>query len=269
VAISGAMSVLLLGAVAGHTLVIGAVAALICSAAIGRITRRYRRALREANQQLEARVEERTRALREANAALQAQISERRALGEALDDARSAARQICDVCEDLGTLSSGHPEGGGGPSEALEATDIAAVLETARRLASHRLAVPLSGRPPLPPVGLSPARLCQVLLNLLLNAGEAARANGGEVWIEGDAGGGWVRLAVADSGAGMSREALARAFEPLFTSRSGRGGTGLGLPVCRAIVEQAGGRIELESREGVGTRVTLWLPGAAAQATVA
>jgi signal transduction histidine kinase len=63
---------------------------------------------------------------------------------------------------------------------------------------------------------------------------------------------GWVRLSVEDSGQGMSEEVRARIFEPFFSTREG--GTGLGLAVVGQIVESYGGRIEVFSQPGQGTR---------------
>jgi len=75
-----------------------------------------------------------------------------------------------------------------------------------------------------------------------------------------------VRLAVEDDGCGMSEEIRARLFEPFFTTRAAQGGTGLGLPVVRAIVQAHGGGMSVASTEGAGTRVTIDLPVAGARA---
>jgi len=67
-----------------------------------------------------------------------------------------------------------------------------------------------------------------------------------------------VKLTVQDHGCGMSAEVLRRAMEPFFTTKAR--GTGLGLPICRKIVEAHGGRIALRSAPGVGTEVLVELP---------
>ena len=71
-------------------------------------------------------------------------------------------------------------------------------------------------------------------------------------------------LTVRDSGVGMDDEALARVFEPYFSTKSS--GTGLGLPIARRNVELSGGTIEVESQKGQGTTVRVRLPVAAAPA---
>jgi signal transduction histidine kinase len=112
----------------------------------------------------------------------------------------------------------------------------------------------------LPPVPLDVDLFKQALLNLLLNA-EQAMAEGGELIVQARPGEpSWVRLDVIDSGAGMGVETMANCFKPFHTTKPG--GSGLGLPTTRRIVEMHGGRIEVQSEPGKGTQFTLWLPTA-------
>ena len=74
------------------------------------------------------------------------------------------------------------------------------------------------------------------------------------------AAGAWVVLRVADEGTGITPEIMGRIFEPLFTTRDADGGIGLGLALVMRIVMQAGGAIDLESRPGVGSVFTVYLP---------
>jgi signal transduction histidine kinase len=67
-----------------------------------------------------------------------------------------------------------------------------------------------------------------------------------------------VEIVVEDNGPGMPSDVRERAFEPLFSTKSF--GVGLGLSICRLVVENHGGRVQLHSELGQGTRVTLWLP---------
>jgi signal transduction histidine kinase len=110
---------------------------------------------------------------------------------------------------------------------------------------------------PAAPVRLDDASLKQVWLNLVQNALEATPA-GGSVRVELALEPGHVRVAIADSGAGMTPDVLARAGEPFFTTRAQ--GTGLGLHLSRQLVQAAGGSLALASREGAGATVTVLLP---------
>jgi signal transduction histidine kinase len=127
----------------------------------------------------------------------------------------------------------------------------------------------------LPPVLLDRDLFRQALLNLMLNA-EQAMPQGGEITIqaaceergseEDCSRSAEVVLSLIDTGAGMAPEVLARIFDPFFSTK--KGGTGLGLPTTRKIVEAHGGTIVAESEVGHGTRFTLRLPAAPALAAV-
>lgn len=117
----------------------------------------------------------------------------------------------------------------------------------------------LEGEPPARPGCFDPGQVQQVLINLLKNAQESGSPSEEiRVAIESTADGG-VRLRVKDRGTGMSDEVMRKALLPFYTSKPT--GSGLGLPLCREIVEAHGGHLRLESREGRGTAVVCWLPG--------
>jgi signal transduction histidine kinase len=99
----------------------------------------------------------------------------------------------------------------------------------------------------------------QIVLNLVHNAMVATKA-GGRIDVELAAAADGARLTVRDDGAGIAPEALEKVFEPFFTTRAERGGTGLGLTIVRAIVREHGGSVNIESTPGVGTAVTVELP---------
>lgn len=107
------------------------------------------------------------------------------------------------------------------------------------------------------PVALFPDRLHQVLLNLLTNAVQAM-PEGGTIRVsllEGDE---RATVLIADQGAGFDADALKKGFDPFYTTRPS--GSGLGLAVCRKIVEGYGGTISVENSEEGGAVVTLVLP---------
>jgi len=107
-----------------------------------------------------------------------------------------------------------------------------------------------------------PGRMCQVFMNLLVNAAEASRGRGSLVPVEvtverrGDR----IVATVRDEGPGIAPEHLPHVLEPLFTTRPT--GTGLGLSIVRGIVEEHGGTLTVSSELGSGTRVVVDLPAA-------
>ena len=100
-------------------------------------------------------------------------------------------------------------------------------------------------------------QLKHALLNLVLNAVQATPP-GGSIAIATAGSEGGIEITVRDSGEGMPPDVLTRVFDAFFTTREG--GTGLGLPIARRIVEAHGGALVIDSREGAGTLARLWLP---------
>jgi signal transduction histidine kinase len=109
----------------------------------------------------------------------------------------------------------------------------------------------------LPPVNLDRDVFKQALLNLMLNA-QQAMPGGGELTIQAVRDQNHVVLSLIDTGRGMKPDIVAQAFQPFFSTR--QGGTGLGLPTTRKIIEAHGGAIEVQSEVGRGTKFTIRLP---------
>lgn len=128
------------------------------------------------------------------------------------------------------------------------------VAPTARRRGITLIARP---DPALPPVTMDPARIKQAVLNLLLNAVQAA-PDGTEVVIESARDGARVCVRITDRGPGLAPEAAATLFTPFATTKAG--GTGLGLPVARQILEAHGGTVALHPAGGGGTVAVAALP---------
>jgi two-component system, NtrC family, sensor histidine kinase PilS len=97
----------------------------------------------------------------------------------------------------------------------------------------------------------------QIIYNVAKNA-VRAMPEGGTLTVEGREDGAWYSIKFRDTGRGMSVEELARVFTPFSTAFDG--GTGLGMAIVRRIVEDHGGAIDVESRPGEGTTVTILLP---------
>jgi len=116
----------------------------------------------------------------------------------------------------------------------------------------------------LPRLSADPHQLHQVLVNLVANAYQAMRKSPPPrritISLRHDATRERVRLAIADTGPGIPADIRAKIFEPFFTTKPAGEGTGLGLSLCRGIVEEHGGTIEVESEPGRGTRFVIELP---------
>jgi signal transduction histidine kinase len=117
----------------------------------------------------------------------------------------------------------------------------------------------------IPPVAGNAAELREVLANLIFNAADAM-PRGGRIVIRTNRHEECVRIAVTDTGIGMSESERERCLEPFFTTKGERG-TGLGLSVVYGIVQRHGGTIEIESKKGRGTTFCIDLPATAPIAT--
>jgi PAS domain S-box-containing protein len=115
----------------------------------------------------------------------------------------------------------------------------------------------------LPMVAGSPAQLNQVFLNLLVNAMQAIETthrHDGRIAITTEANNGEIVVEVADNGCGIPDEILPQIFDPFFTTKGIGDGTGLGLSITHSMVQDHGGRLEVESVAGQGTRFRVILP---------
>jgi signal transduction histidine kinase/ActR/RegA family two-component response regulator len=159
-----------------------------------------------------------------------------------------------------------------------EPVDVASLLEGVAAILRDTLGaniqIDIQADETLPAVLADRAQLETVLLNLGTNARDAM-PNGGLLTLAADVGDktgvqaeGLLRLRVTDDGLGMEPATLARAAEPLFTTKPAGRGTGLGLSMARAFAEQSGGLFNIESAPGAGATVSLWLPTTALPAAM-
>lgn len=153
-------------------------------------------------------------------------------------------------------------EPGPGHVEAA-AYDTAALVAPQKSMREVELA--LDVYPDLPAVSMSREQLVQVILNLVLNAADAC-GEGGKITLRARPEGAGVRLEVEDDGPGVAPEVRDHLFEPFVTTKEVGKGTGLGLAVCRGLVEAAGGTISLDESRG-GACFVIDLPPADAPET--
>jgi signal transduction histidine kinase len=118
---------------------------------------------------------------------------------------------------------------------------------------------------PLPHVLVDRSLVSRALANVVENALHAMPGPG-VLRLTSRAEPAWVVIDVEDTGVGMDEEALARVFEPYFSTKVA--GTGLGLPIAKRNIELSGGEVSVESESGRGTKVTIRLPVAAPPAGV-
>ena len=158
-------------------------------------------------------------------------------------------------------------------SAGQEATDLTALVDDTlvlleREMNKYRVRVERQFQP-IPEAYVNGNQIQQVLLNLLINARQAM-PHGGRLMIKlvHDAEHDMVDLVVRDFGCGIPQEKLPHIFDSFYTTKtgpdaSGKGGTGLGLSMCKEIIESHHGRIRVDSTVGKGTAFTLKLPSVA------
>jgi len=174
---------------------------------------------------------------------------------------QDGARRIKRIVEDLKDFARREDAPAAAPFDLGQAARAALRLsDGALRGATRRLEVRLAEG--LPPARGDAQRIEQVVVNLLLNAAQALPApeHGISVTSGQDPAAGTVWLEVRDEGEGIEPGHLPRVTEPFFTTKRGRGGTGLGLSVSASIVRDHGGALTFASTPGAGTTVRLSLP---------
>jgi len=143
-----------------------------------------------------------------------------------------------------------------------------------RRLIAEDIEFTIRAQPGALRIKADPGQVEQVAMNLVVNARDAM-PQGGRLTIEtgsvelderfardhpGARPGAYVRLAISDTGCGMTSEIQARIFEPFFTTKEAGKGTGMGLATVYGIIKQSGGYIDVQSEPGHGTTFTVYLP---------
>ena len=180
-------------------------------------------------------------------------------LRDALERISAAADRIDRIVRDL--LDFARPT----PLEVLP-MGLQGTVDAALRLAAVQgrfkgIAVDVDLSPDLPPVLADERHLSQVILNLLLNAGDAMQG-AGRVTVAAGRQGDRVALTVSDTGPGIPPGDVPRIFDPFFTTKEPGQGSGLGLAICHSIVESMGGTIDVASPPGGGASFVVRLRAA-------
>ena len=191
------------------------------------------------------------------------------AIFKAATEAAALVRQLLDFSQNSPSLSS----------RQCLAELIELRLDLLRKSVGEGFSITFTNSAPQAFVECNVNLLMQAITNLVLNAREAYPSGGGEIAITldteeidaavadlhvGSRAGSFVRLRVKDFGIGMPPETLAKAFDPLFTTKRSSGHTGLGLSIVFAIVRNHDGFLTAESRPEKGTCVSIYLPLASA-----
>jgi signal transduction histidine kinase len=111
----------------------------------------------------------------------------------------------------------------------------------------------------LPMVQVDRIHVQQTMVNILMNAAQAM-PGGGKILIKTGRGDQYVFISITDTGVGIKEEDLEKIFEPFFTTKEKEQGTGLGLSLCKRLIEANAGKIEVESKVGEGTTFRIMVP---------
>jgi len=170
---------------------------------------------------------------------------------------RDTAQALLDLVGALNAFTKKGPtEVAPVPASVKDILDVSLrLIRTDPRAKARTIVVETPGN--LPPVMADVNRMRQVLVNLARNAMDAT-GNGGRIGFRTGVQGGHVVLSVEDDGIGMTEEVKQRLFEPFYTTKES--GLGLGLGICRQVVEALKGRLDVDSIPGKGTRVSVTLP---------
>ncbi|UCC74861.1 MAG: ATPase [Gemmatimonadota bacterium] len=196
------------------------------------------------------------------------EVEQIRGLVKTLDEVVEVDQLAVDMITDLVASVRDH----GRTDEAIKrSVDLHEGLESTLLLLGHELKHRIEvvkEYSDLPRVECFPSQLNQVFTNLLLNASQAI-ADEGTITIRSYAAAGDVVVEISDTGSGIAPQDLERVFDVGFTTKPTPSGIGLGLGICREIVERQGGRIEVESRVGEGSTFRVILPVGAGEASAA
>jgi len=168
---------------------------------------------------------------------------------------------IIERCEALRRIAIEFSDYARMPGRKIRREDLGRLLQEARRLYGEAADRNVSFTMDAPEASMwtrvDRDEVMRLFINLFENSIQAM-PSGGDLAVTAERQNGAARVTIRDTGMGISRENLTRIFEPSFSTKTG--GAGLGLPICKAIMEDYGGSIDIASIEGAGTTVTLVFP---------
>lgn len=177
-------------------------------------------------------------------------------LPQLLTESREGIDRVCKIVQDLKDFSRS------GRDDPMREADLLRGLDSTLNIVWNDLKYKAKVEKryaKLPLVECHASEINQVFMNLLINAGQAI-AERGEIVLASGVDGGEIWISVGDNGCGIPDEALARIFDPFYTTKPIGSGTGLGLSIAYGIVAKHHGRIEVSSRVGEGTTFKVVLP---------
>jgi signal transduction histidine kinase len=180
---------------------------------------------------------------------------------DTLNDIEDGLKRVTTIVSDLRGFT--HQQGG-----TVGEVEVRKVVDRMIRLFAAEIAPPLKVEVEVPDdltVVAEPNRLLQVLLNLFQNSLDSTKCKTGAdyqpvIRVYSDTTNGVVRLVVRDNGTGISEADMDKIFEPFFTTKDVGSGTGLGLSICYRIMDEFGGRIRVDSRQGEYAEFSLEFP---------
>jgi PAS domain S-box-containing protein len=222
----------------------------------------------ELNQPLSAISTYASVALRLMNSGITSGIDQSHSMTEALEGARDQAIRASEIIRHVRQFVSKRPL----HKERIDMSDIVEqILKFARYdFRKHKVKINLHLAKNLPLVEADRIQIEQVLLNILRNSTEAMQDSDGGIReikiVTGLSERAVIQTAISDTGPGMDEKILGRIFDPFMTTKEGSG-MGVGLSICRSIIENHGGRLWAESRPGQGATFFFTLPAGAPSAT--
>jgi len=166
------------------------------------------------------------------------------------------------LCRDLLTMWQSYGSADAAPHQAVSISDIVReVVESVGAMAKENgVQVRCHLTEEKSTLNGDPVQITRAIQNVIINAIQASSESRGEIEVSCIRKDFYVDVRIADTGHGIQPDQIAKIFDPYFTTKQGKSGTGLGLYITKKVVEDHGGSIKVESIPGTGTTITIRLP---------